>query len=175
MSTKQNRTQLQILKTSLIRSGGAGGKTSAADVRTMVDALIVSLLNFLDDADMPGGYPSLDNNAFIPESYLSPKVFTDGTGSTLTPNVDSYSCFSLTNPIGASITINNPIGIKRDFLPIVIRLFSSSNTPIVWGNNYRDFSVVMPTTMIAGKTMYTGFLFDKVLDQYNCVSVSIEL
>lgn len=62
---QSTRAQLETLKDSLIRSGGSGGKTSAADVRDMITELIDSLANILDDADENEGYLAIDSNGRV--------------------------------------------------------------------------------------------------------------
>lgn len=59
------RTQLEALKDSLIRSGGVGGKTTAEDLRTFQTAIIDSLLNILDDANLSEGYMAIDSNGRV--------------------------------------------------------------------------------------------------------------
>lgn len=68
---QSTRAQLEALRDSLIRSGGSGGKTTAEDVRDMVTALIDSLINILDDKDVPDGYVGLDSNGYIDVAVIN--------------------------------------------------------------------------------------------------------
>ena len=71
------RAQLQALKDSLIRSGGVGGKTTAEDLRTFQTAIIDSLLNILDDANLSEGYLAIDSNGRVDVS----KINSDDSGT----------------------------------------------------------------------------------------------
>lgn len=71
MSTQSTRAQLQTLKDSLIRSNAVGGLTRGSDVRTMMDALIASLSNILDDKDQVDGYAGLDDNGKLSADLLN--------------------------------------------------------------------------------------------------------
>lgn len=57
---QSTRIQLEALRDSLIRSGGVGGKITAENIREFETAIIDSLLNILDDANLSEGYLSID-------------------------------------------------------------------------------------------------------------------
>jgi hypothetical protein len=80
--SQQTRAQLQALRGSLIKSGNR--QTTAVGVNTVLDAVIVSLMNILDDANNDGGFLQINSgrvdiskiNAASPQQYF---LRDDGT------------------------------------------------------------------------------------------------
>jgi hypothetical protein len=107
---QSTRVQLEALRDSLIRSGGSGGKTTAEDVRDMVTALIDSLINILDDKDVPDGYAGLDANGHIDVAVINQNA---SAGQNFARNDGTYSSALLNtltlSPTGKSHLLLTPV------------------------------------------------------------------
>lgn len=148
------RAQLETLKDSLIRSGGVGGKTTAEDLRTFQTAIIDSLLNILDDADLSEGYMAIDSNGRVDITKINSSdsgtikqvLNSDGTWK------NSYSSQVALSGTGVQTTFTITHG--GGFIPhvAIVTPGSADAAVICYTDNYTlaTFDIVFLTPPIGG-------------------------
>lgn len=151
---QSTRAQLEALRDSLIRSGGVGGKTSAEDLRTFQTAIIDSLLNILDDANLSEGYMAIDSNGrvdatkinSINSATIKQVLNSDGTW------LNHHSGRATFSGTGAQTTFTVTHG--GGFVPVtaVCSAGTADSARVFYTNNYTltTFDVVFIVAPIAG-------------------------
>lgn len=105
---------------------------------------------------------------------LFPSVQSVVSSGTLTPSAteDGLVCTALATPV----TIANPTGSWGQMQGYVIRLKDDGSArAIAWGSAYRAFRSALPTTTVAGKTMYIGLEYNTTDSKFDVVAVSPEV
>ena len=105
---------------------------------------------------------------------LFPSVQSVVSSGTLTPSAseDGLVCTALAAPV----TIANPTGSWGQMQGYVIRLKDDGTArAITWGSAYRAFRSALPTTTVAGKTMYIGLEYNTTDSKFDVVAVSPEV
>lgn len=88
-----------------------------------------------------------------------PTTSTVVSASTITPDAgsDGYSVTALAAPL----TIANPTGTWADLQGYVVRIKDDGTArALTFGTNYRAVGITLPTTTVAGKEMYIGFVYN---------------
>jgi hypothetical protein len=97
---------------------------------------------------------------------LVPRVVAQASGATWSPNADTTDVFTITTAQAAAVTlINNPSGTPVDGQTMVFRVKCDGTARALsgWGTQYRFSSdMAAPTTLIASKTTYLGFIFNSL-------------
>jgi hypothetical protein len=103
------------------------------------------------------------------------RVFTTTTLSTLTPTVDTYDMYALTAQAG-TLVMANPTGSPVQGNKLIVRVYTTSAQTITWsGTQYRSvIGVALPTTTVAGKIVYFGFIFNIDVTKWDLVALSQE-
>lgn len=98
-------------------------------------------------------------------------AYTTDTTSVLTPDIDQYVQFNLTQ-LASSLTINNPTGTPVDGNRLVIRI-RGDGTPrsITWGSSYREVGLDMPTTTTGFNMLYVGALYNFADNKWDVVAM----
>jgi hypothetical protein len=104
----------------------------------------------------------------VPASYIT------GTATTLTPNTNIYSQYSLTGVTGA-ITFANPIGNPTDGKRLTIRYLDTGvSKAITWGGAYRAIGVTLPSSTTASKVSYVQCIYNSVSSVWDVTSVQTQ-
>lgn len=97
---------------------------------------------------------------------LVPSVVTVTSASTITPDAgsDGYSVTALAAPL----TIANPTGTWADQQGYVIRLKDDGTArALTFGSNYQAVGITLPTTTVATKIMYIGFIYNAAAAKFD--------
>ncbi len=104
---------------------------------------------------------------------------TNGTvGSSATPsiNTDIISHFSIT-ALAVAITsfTTNLTGTPIDGQKLTIRILDTGSAKAIsWGAKFVARGVDLPTTTVAGKYLYVGFIYNSVAVVWDCIAVANE-
>jgi hypothetical protein len=86
-------------------------------------------------------------------------VSTVVSTSTLTPDA-GYDQYNIT-ALAAPVTIANPTGTWADGQGCVIRLKDDgTGRAITFGSNFQAVGITLPTTTVATKIMYIGYIYN---------------
>lgn len=91
-----------------------------------------------------------------------PVTTTTASTATLTPNVDAADTFTITAQ-AVALSVANPTGTPINGQKMIIRIEDNGTArAITWsGTQYRaSTDLALPTTTIATKTMYLGFIYN---------------
>ncbi len=105
-------------------------------------------------------------------SYLTPRVVTHATATSIAPNSATTDIAHMTNTQAAGVfSINNPTGSPVDGQTLIIRLKCTNAQTYSWGANYRfSTDLPQPTVSSTGKTDYLGFKYNSTDSKWDCLS-----
>lgn len=194
--SQKTRYQLEVLRDSLIRSGGENGKTTAENIRDFQSAISESLSNILDDANANEGFVQIDSSGRIDPTFLNvatplgaflrddgtfvmiaPRVDAHNNDANYTLNSDLYDVCYLKN-MTSNTTINNPsftdpISDSRRFT-FKFKDSGISRT-LTWGAAFEPtVSFALPSATTAGKLMVLDFIYNNNLDKFLLINSQIQ-
>ena len=101
------------------------------------------------------------------------KTQTITSSATITPT-SSEDVLAVT-ALATNVTIANPTGAFFNGQGYVIELMDNGTARTInFGSKYRAVGVILPTTTIAGKLMYIGFVYRSASDTFSVVSLAKE-
>lgn len=106
----------------------------------------------------------------LPEA---PRIQAVTSAATVTPTF-SNDQVNITAQ-AAGLTLANPTGTAIDGKTLIVRIKDNGGAQtIAYGTQYRAIGVTLPTTTVAGKTLYLGLIFNNTDTKWDCVAVSQE-
>lgn len=100
------------------------------------------------------------NTATLTNKRVTPRVNTETSSATSTPTGDSSDAWTIT-ALAAADAIAAPTGTPTDMQSLIIRIKDDGNARALTFNAiYRAGDIALPTTTVAGKTMYLGFRYN---------------
>ena len=154
--------------------GGAGG-TASAYGNTQVSAYLASGTD-------TAGYTTTGNitsanltaTGSISNSRIVTSVVSTASGASLTPNGDTTDQYEVT-ALAVGATINAPSGTPNDGQRLIIRIDDNGSAQTLgWNAIYRVVGTTLPTTTVAGKTLYVGCVYNTNKTKWDVVAVSQE-
>ncbi len=116
------------------------------------------------------------NTVTLTNKRVTPRVGTTTSSATPTINTDNVDVFTIT-ALAAAITsmTTNLSGTPTAGQKLIIRIKDDGTArAITWGASFASRGGTLPTTTVAGKTMYVGFIWNEVASTWDCVSVAKE-
>ncbi len=101
-----------------------------------------------------------------------PITTTTASTATLTPNIDAADTFTITAQ-AAALSVANPTGTPVNGQKMTIRIKDNGTArAITWsGTQYRaSTDLALPTTTIATKTMYLGFIYNSTDTKWDLIA-----
>jgi hypothetical protein len=145
-------------------SGSAAGSMSAADYTKLLGIAANATANATDAfllarANHTGTQLAATISDFK-TTQATPRTQTAASSATLTPAMASNDRATQTAQ-AVGLTIANPTGSPVDGQQFVIRLKDNGTARLIsYGTNYRAIVAALPTTTVATKTMYMGFMWN---------------
>jgi hypothetical protein len=106
-----------------------------------------------------------------------PRYSTAASTTSLTPDADLYSFYTIT-ALAGGLTINNPtsaLGYRCEGQKLMIRIKDDGTArAIAFGSEYRAMGTSLPTTTTVNKTMYLGFIFNTTDTKWDLLSLAQE-
>jgi len=101
------------------------------------------------------------------------KTQTVASSATLTPT--SAEDVLAVTALATNVTIANPTGTWANGQGYVVRLKDNGSARTIgFGAKFRAVGIILPTTTIASKTMYIGFIYNSTDDKFDVVSLAKE-
>lgn len=99
--------------------------------------------------------------ATLTNKRITPRIFSTTSSSTPTPASDSIDMYILT-ALSTSATFGAPSGSPTQGQKLIIRIRDNGTArALSWNSIYRGGTdIPLPTTTIASKTMYLGFIYN---------------
>ena len=105
---------------------------------------------------------------------VTPRVTSISTGTTITPDSDSYDQYNVT-ALGTAAVISTPSGSPTNGQKLIIRLRDNGTSrALTWSGAYRPIGTLLPTTTIATKTIYVGCVYNTEAGFWDAVAVAEE-
>jgi hypothetical protein len=154
--------------------GGAGG-TASAYGNTQVSAYLAGGTNsngFTTTGNISSA--NLTATGSISNSRIVTRVVSTASGASLTPNGDTTDQYEVT-ALAVGATINAPSGTPNDGQRLIIRIDDNGSAQSLgWNAIYRAVGTTLPTTTVAGKTLYVGCVYNVNKTKWDVVAVSQE-
>jgi hypothetical protein len=95
------------------------------------------------------------------------------SAATVTPTFSNNQVNITAQAVG--LTLANPTGTAVPARKLVVRIKDSGSAQsIAYGTQFRAVGVTLPTTTVAGKTLYLGFIYNSADTKWDCVAVAQE-
>jgi hypothetical protein len=105
---------------------------------------------------------------------ITKRVSSNTSSATPTPNGDSFDIYELT-ALAAAATFGAPTGTPTDGQSLLIRIKDNGTArALSWNAIYRIIGTVLPTTTVANKTMYLGFLYNSADSKWDLLAYNQE-
>lgn len=144
-------------------------KASGAEVNTGTDDAKFVTAKALVDSD----YAKTSDIPATP-TFISPRVASTTSASSLTPAVNTYDVFQYT-ALASALSISNPTGSPVEGQKLIFRIKDNA-TPraLTWDTQFRAMGTALPSTTTTSKTIYIGFIFNNTDTKWDCVAVAQE-
>jgi len=105
---------------------------------------------------------------------ITKRVSTVASSATPTPNADTDDIYTVT-ALAEAATFGAPTGTPTNGQGLVIRIKDNGTARALSFNAiYRAVGVTLPTTTVAGKTIYIGALYNSADTKWDVVAVASE-
>lgn len=103
---------------------------------------------------------------------ITPRIQSEASSATPTPNGDSYDQYCLT-ALAAGATFAAPSGTPTNGQKLIIRIKDDGTArSLAWNAIYRESSdLALPTTTVISKTMYLGFIYNSADSKWDLVAL----
>ncbi|RLI82666.1 MAG: hypothetical protein DRP01_09730 [Archaeoglobales archaeon] len=141
-------------------------KATGAEIDTGTeDAKIVTPKAIADSS-----IPTATSTVTFTNKRITKRVGTSASAATHTINSDDYDMYTVTAQAEA-VTFAQPSGTPTQGQTLIIRLKDDGTArAITWNAVFRDGDTDLPTTTVAGKTMYCGFFYNTTDSKWDLVA-----
>lgn len=123
----------------------------------------------------PGGADGADGPPGPAGTYATPRVGSVESTATLAYDTDSYDQFNITE-LSENLTVAGPSGSPVDGQRFILRITSDAVIRnITWDPVFATFGDGRPTSTVANKTTYVGFIYNEALERYDIVAFTEEV
>jgi hypothetical protein len=105
---------------------------------------------------------------------ITPRILVDGTTSGSWINSDNYDEYAFTALTG-SLTFPLDAGTPTDGQKLIFRLASAGAVGLTWTSGTKGFravGVTLPTTTVAGKSLYIGCIYNVSATSWDVVATA---
>ena len=154
-----------------------------ANVRTTTLGFINSSGSYGTDQKGLEGYDTDKNKKFFWNGTAWEKIkgniesVSVASATTITPNIDT-SEMEIVSALASALTIAVPTGVASSFYEgkeLTFRIKDNGNAyGLTWNAIFVDYTGALPTTTVAGKTVYIGCKYNVVDTKWDVVAVQVQ-
>ena len=101
-------------------------------------------------------------------------IQTVASATTVTPNVDTTK-MEIVSALASALTIAAPTGTPTEAQELTFRIKDNGNAyGLTWNAIFVDYTGALPTTTVAGKTVYIGCKYNVVDTKWDVVAVQVQ-
>jgi len=118
--------------------------------------------------------PTISSTDTLTNKRVTPRIVTTATTTSLTINSDTTDQYTIT-ALASALTINAPSGTPTDGQKLVLRITPDA-TPraLTFATSTGGFAtssdLALPSTTVASKTMYLGFIWSSLTSRWNLIA-----
>jgi hypothetical protein len=166
-----------VTSVSVVSANGFAGSvatdttTPAITITTTITGILKGNGTAISAATAGTDYVTPTGTETLTNKRVNPRVVSNTSTSTLTPDVSSGDLFVLTAQ-AAALAFANPTGTPVNGQRIMIRIYTASAQGFTFsGSEYRaSTDLTLPTTSIAGKTVYLGFQYNSADTKWDLIA-----
>lgn len=119
-------------------------------------------------------FASLAGSETLSNKRIDPRVTTVASSATPTPSPNTEDLYIL-SALAVGATFAAPGGTPFNGFKLTIRIKDNGGAQtLAWNAIYRAIGVTLPTTTVAGKTLYVGCIYNSADTKWDVVSVAQE-
>lgn len=150
---------------------------SGAPVRATSPTLVTPVLGAATGTSLSLGgavVPTVSSTSTLTNKRITRRVTATASSSTPTPDISTTDQYNLT-ALATNATFGSPTGtpVAGDRLIIRIKDDGTIRT-LAWNAIYRAIGVTLPTTTVASKTLYVGFIYNSTDSKWDCIASAQE-
>lgn len=116
----------------------------------------------------------LTGNETLTDKRITPRVISVASSATPAPNADTTDMYILT-ALGVAATFGAPTGTPTEGQNLIIRVKDNGTARVLaWNAIYRAIGLVLPTTTVAGKTLYVGCRYNALDTRWDVIAIAQE-
>ncbi len=131
----------------------------------------------LDDADAATQLTTLGAataSLTFTNKRITSRVGTVTSAATITPTGDESDIYIITAQAAAA-TIVAPTGTPTDGQKLILRFLDNGTArALTWNTIYKPIGFTLPTTTVASKKLYIGFIYNAAGTTWDCVAKTVE-
>lgn len=110
----------------------------------------------------------------LDKGRVLPSVGTTASGATITPVATTGEFYTVT-ALAADATIAAPTGTPVNGQRLILRIKASAATrALTWNAIYRAIGVTLAPNVAAGKTLYTGMVYNAADTKWDVIASVVE-
>lgn len=151
--------------------GSFSGNQGGLDIRSLDNYIVLA-----DGDGNPRAYWNGANATFNGQLTLASSLKTSSSSNigsgTLTP--DSNANNQVNYQLSGITTFAAPSGTPANGQKLLIRIYSAAAYALTWNAIYRVIGTTLPTTTVAGKTIYVGCIYNSDDSKWDVVAVTTQ-
>jgi hypothetical protein len=121
-----------------------------------------------------GGGVTTDSVATFTNKRIDPRVLTQTSVATLSPDISAYDQYNLTAQ-AAGLTVAAPIGVPVNGNKLIFRILDNGTSrAISWNATYTVIGTTLPTTTTTSKMLYVGCIYNADTTRWDVVAVTTQ-
>jgi hypothetical protein len=165
LAVAQTWTAVQTLNSGNLKLNGSSSGTSTLNAAAAAGTSTFTL---------PGSSSDTLVGAATAQTLTNKRVTSriGGTTSSSTPtaDADSHDQYNLTAQT-VGMTFGSPTGTPTDGQKIMYRVYTASAQTVAFNAIFRAMGVTLPTTTVAGKTLYIGTIYNAADTKWDVIAV----
>lgn len=122
----------------------------------------------------PAGEVTQTGNQTLSNKRFNPRIFSTTTATSVTPNISSYDIY-LYSAQASALTIAAPTGTPTNGNKLMFIVKDNGTArALTWNAAFSPVGIEIPTTTVAGKWLYIGFIYNGLASAWHCIAATTE-
>ena len=153
-------------------SAAAQASTMGLQIGAHVQAYSANLTTWAGKTPPSGTVIGATDTQTMTNKRITPRVFTQTSNSTPTPNCDHYDVHIITAQT-ATADFQTPTGTPTEGQTLKIAITGTATRAITWSTGY-EAGVPLPTTTNGTSRLEVGFIWNTVTSKWRCIGYTTD-